>query len=151
MDNATAATESNPSLQGQVTGADSNMGNYTVTINSSSQEESGNETNVPPRLEGAVSGLALLKRKMEEIDLERKKIQTEQAKLSETVDTMLSSLNGLSDEMITMRKDITEHNVQGRAFRLHTDSTCSIRYENSITKEKEGHAGLVQGGVVIGR
>jgi DNA gyrase/topoisomerase IV subunit A len=45
---------------------------------------------------------------MEEIDLERKKFQTEQAKLSETVDTMLSSLNGSSDEMITMRKDMTQ-------------------------------------------
>jgi hypothetical protein len=45
---------------------------------------------------------------MEEIDLERKKFQTEQAKLSETVDTMLSSLTILSDEMITMRKDMTQ-------------------------------------------
>jgi DNA gyrase/topoisomerase IV subunit A len=45
---------------------------------------------------------------MEEIDLEREKFQTEQAKLSETVDKMLSSLNGLSDEMITMRKDMTQ-------------------------------------------
>jgi hypothetical protein len=106
--NVDNATESNPSRQGQVTWADSNMGNGTVTINSGSQEESGNEAHVPPRLEGEVSGLALLKRKMEEIDLERKKFQTEQAKLSETVDTMLSSLNGLSDEMSTMRKDMTQ-------------------------------------------
>jgi hypothetical protein len=106
-DNATAGTESNLSRQGQVTWADSNMGNDTATINSGSQEERGNEAHVPLRLEGSASGLALLKRKMEEIDLERKKFQTEQAKLSETVDTMLSSLNGLSDEMITMRKDMT--------------------------------------------
>jgi hypothetical protein len=108
VDNAMAATESNPSHQGQVTWADSNMGNDTVTINSGSQEERDNKAHVLPRLEGAVSGLVLLKRKMEEIDLERKKFQTEQAKLSETVDTMLSSLNGLSDEMITMRKDMTQ-------------------------------------------
>jgi hypothetical protein len=53
-------------------------------------------------------GLALLKRKMEEIDLERKKFQTEQSNLSETVDTMLSSLNILSDDMITMRKDMIQ-------------------------------------------
>jgi hypothetical protein len=45
---------------------------------------------------------------MEEIDLERNKLQTEQAKLSETVDTMLSSLTRLSDEMITMRKYMTQ-------------------------------------------
>jgi hypothetical protein len=32
----------------------------------------------------------------------------QQAKLSETVDMMLSSLNGLSDEMITIRKDMTQ-------------------------------------------
>jgi hypothetical protein len=108
VDKATAATESNPSRQGQVTWADSNMGNDTVTINSGSQEESGNEAHVPPRLEGAVSGLELLKRKMEEIDMEQKKFQTEQAKLSKTVDTILSSLNGLSDEMITMHKDTTQ-------------------------------------------
>jgi hypothetical protein len=37
VDNATAETESNPSRQGQVTWADSNMGNNTVTINSGSQ------------------------------------------------------------------------------------------------------------------
>jgi hypothetical protein len=65
VDNATAATDSNPSRQGQVTWADSNMGNDTLTINSGSQEESGNEAHIPPRLEGEVSGLALLKRKME--------------------------------------------------------------------------------------
>jgi hypothetical protein len=81
------------------------MGNNTVNINSGNQKESDNEAHVPPRLEGAVSGLALLKRNMEEIDLERKKFQTEQAKLSETVETMLRSFNGFSDEMITMRKD----------------------------------------------
>jgi hypothetical protein len=84
------------------------MGNDTAIINSGSQEESGNEAHDPPRLEGEVSGLALLKRKMEEIYLEWKKFQTEQAKLSDTVDKMLSSLNGLSDEMITMRKDMTQ-------------------------------------------
>jgi hypothetical protein len=37
-DNATAATESNSSRQGQVTWADSNMGNNTATINSGSQK-----------------------------------------------------------------------------------------------------------------
>jgi predicted ATP-dependent protease len=84
------------------------MGNDTANIVSGSQEESGNEAHVPPRLKGAVSGLALLKRKMEEIDLERKKFQTEQAKISETVDMMLSSLNGLSDDMITMHKYMTQ-------------------------------------------
>jgi hypothetical protein len=76
-DNATAATESNSSHQGQVTWADSNMGNGTDAINSGSQEERGNEEHVPTRLEGAVSGLALQKRKMEEIDLEQKNFQTE--------------------------------------------------------------------------
>jgi hypothetical protein len=49
------------------------MGNYTTTINSGSQEESVNEAHDPPRLQGVVSDLALLKRKMEEIYLERKK------------------------------------------------------------------------------
>jgi hypothetical protein len=107
-ENATTATESNSSRQGQVTWADRNMRNDTANINSGIQEESGNEAHVPPQLERALLGLAILKRKMEEIDLERKKFQTEQAKLSETVDTMLSSLNGLSDEMITMRKDMTQ-------------------------------------------
>jgi hypothetical protein len=107
-DNSTVATESNSSRQGQVTWADSNMGNDTATINSGSQEDSGNESHVPPRLEGSVSGLALLKINMDEIDLERKKFQTEQATLSETVDTMLRSLNGLSDEMITIRRDMTQ-------------------------------------------
>jgi hypothetical protein len=100
-------TPSNPSREGQVTWADSNMGKDTVTINSGSQEERGNEARVPPRLEGAVSGLALLKIKMEEIDLEQKKFQTEHAKLSETVDTVLSSFNGFSDKMITIRKYTT--------------------------------------------
>jgi hypothetical protein len=108
VDNATAATESNPSRQGQVTWDDSNMVNETVTSNSGSQEQSDNEAHVPPRLKGAVSGLALLKRKMEEIDLERGKFETEQAKLSETVDTILRFFNGLGDEMITMRKDTTQ-------------------------------------------
>jgi predicted ATP-dependent protease len=84
------------------------MGNNTTNINSGSQKESGNEAHVPPRLEGAVSGLALLQRKMEEIDLERKKFQAEQAKLSEILDTMLSSFTRLRDEMITMRKDMTQ-------------------------------------------
>jgi hypothetical protein len=68
-DNATVTTESNSSRQGQVTWADSNMVNDTATINSGSQEESGNEAHVPPRLEGAVSGLAILKRRIEEINL----------------------------------------------------------------------------------
>jgi hypothetical protein len=72
-DNATAVTESNSSRQGRVTWADSNMGNDTATISSGIQEESGNEEHVPPRLKGAVSGLALLNRKMEEIDMEQKK------------------------------------------------------------------------------
>jgi hypothetical protein len=84
------------------------MGNDTFTIKSGSQEESINEAHVPPQLEGVVSGLALLKRKMEEIDLELKKFQTEQLKLSETVDTMLISLTRLSEEMITMNKDMTQ-------------------------------------------
>jgi hypothetical protein len=64
VDNATAATDSNSSRNDQLNWDDSNMGNYTTTINSGSQEESGNEAYVPPQLEGAVSGLALLKRKM---------------------------------------------------------------------------------------
>jgi hypothetical protein len=84
------------------------MRNDTATISSGSQQERGNEAHVPYQLEGAISGLALLKRKMEEIDLERKKFQIEQVKLSETVDLMLSSFIGLSDDMITMRKDMTQ-------------------------------------------
>jgi hypothetical protein len=108
VDNATAAMESNSSRQGQVTWADIHMGNDTTTINSGRQEESGNEAHITPRLEGAVSGIAFLKINIEEIDLERKKFQTEQAKLSEIMDTMLISLTGLSDEMINMRKEMTQ-------------------------------------------
>jgi hypothetical protein len=108
VDNITAATESNLSRQGQVTWADSNMGNDTATIYSGSQEEIGNEAHVQPRLEGDVSGLALLKRKVEEIDIERKKFQTEQVKLSETVYMMLISLTKVSEKMITMHKDMTQ-------------------------------------------
>jgi hypothetical protein len=47
-DNSTAATESNSSRQGQVTWAESNMGNDTATISSGRQEESGNKSHVPP-------------------------------------------------------------------------------------------------------
>jgi hypothetical protein len=140
----------------QVTWANRNTRNNTITINSDSQEDSGHGTknqSLPPHPDGTVSGVTNLKHKMEEIDPQRIQYQTEQTKLADTVVTILRSLTQLSkyNDQYAHIHDPTKHGISGRSHGLQADPPCAEKDKDSITKEKEGRMDLIQGGIVFGR
>jgi hypothetical protein len=61
----------------------------------------------PPR-EGAMSGLANMKRKLEEIDKEQEKIINSQQKIKDDVSDMTGSFTKMSGDMVNLRKDLSD-------------------------------------------
>jgi hypothetical protein len=98
LENIATEMESNSSRQGQVTWADISMVNDASYINSGSQEGIRNEAHVP----------IMTQRSNIWCSTSESKNGGNQVNLSGTVDTMLSSLAKLSDEMIMIRKDMTQ-------------------------------------------
>jgi hypothetical protein len=62
----------------------------------------------PVSQQGAISGLSNLKRKIEEIDLERAALKIKQSNLEEEVSTVACSLTKLTEDILPIRRDMTQ-------------------------------------------
>jgi DNA repair ATPase RecN len=62
----------------------------------------------PAPSEGAMSGLANMKRKLAEIDKEREKIINIQQKIKDDVSEMTDSFSKMSGDMVNLRKDLSD-------------------------------------------
>jgi hypothetical protein len=60
----------------------------------------------PPPSEGAMSGLANMKRKLAETDKEREKIINSQHKIKDDVSEITDSFTKMSCDMVNLRKDL---------------------------------------------
>jgi hypothetical protein len=80
------------------------------TTTSPSPQVSPTQQDGPARLprEGAMSGLAKMKRKLAEIDKEREKIIKSQQKIKDDVSEMTDSFTKMSGDMVNLQKDFSD-------------------------------------------
>jgi hypothetical protein len=79
------------------------------TMSSPGPQVSPTQQTIPasPSIEGAMSGLANVKRKLAEIDKEREKIFSQQ-KIEDDVSEMTDSFTKMSGDMVNLRKDLSD-------------------------------------------